>query len=356
MNSKEENSALDEMLAKENQANTKVPSKRKKNKKSIDEKPCVPNATECQESKTNDCQNDKIDSKQSQAIVPSVPQSKKDDKNALPKDKSKGNGAKMRVRDYIYWAISILLIGLLVVCVFLFAIGFRPAVVLTPSMKPTIPPGSLVLVKTIDADDIKVGDVIMFWPKKDGKTDSDDISVTHRVIEIKTDESGNITFVTHGDANSEGSTENVTQSQIIGKVHLSIPIIGILFLFIKNNLFVVIFGIIAIICLWYLISMVIKGKKENKETPAVVETTDKIVNTTINTTDKNVDSKNKTNTIKKEIKTNKTTDLQNNNDSKIVELDNNNFEVVELDNNDFEVVELEENSIENKDVKSNKNK
>ena len=198
------------------------------------------------------------------------------------KDKNNVSGKKMRVRDYFYWALSILLIGLLFVCVILFAIGFRPAVVLTPSMKPTVNPGSLVLVKSIDANKIKVGDIVMFWPSADGETDADEISVTHRVIEIRTDaETGKLIFITHGDANPEGSNEKVPQSQIIGKVHLAIPVFGILFLFIKNNLFVIIFGIIAIVCLWYLIAMIIKNNKAKKATvdsnENVVETTGEVV-------------------------------------------------------------------------------
>ncbi len=194
------------------------------------------------------------------------------------KDKNNVSGKKMRVRDYFYWALSILLIGLLFVCVILFAIGFRPAVVLTPSMKPTVNPGSLVLVKSIDANKIKVGDIVMFWPSADGETDADEISVTHRVIEIRTDaETGKLIFITHGDANSEGSNEKVPQSQIIGKVHLAIPVVGILFLFIKNNLFVIIFSIIAIVCLWYLIAMIIKNNKAKK---AMVDSNENVVETT----------------------------------------------------------------------------
>lgn len=172
--------------------------------------------------------------------------------------------AKMRVRDYIYWALSVFLIGILVMCVVLFVVGFRPAVVISPSMKPAIQPGSLVLVKSIDAEDIKVGDVIMFWPSDDAESNTDTLSTTHRVIEIKTDEAGSLVFITHGDANSEGSNETVPADRVIGKIYVSIPWIGVLFLFIKNNLLIVIFGAIAIMCLWYLISMYIKGNKEKK--------------------------------------------------------------------------------------------
>lgn len=171
---------------------------------------------------------------------------------------------KMRVRDYVYWALSILLIGILITCVMLFVVGFRPAVVISPSMKPAIQPGSLILVKSIDAEDIKVGDVIMFWPSDDAESNTDTLSTTHRVIEIKTDEAGSLVFITHGDANSEGSNETVPADRVIGKIYVSIPWIGVMFLFIKNNLFIVIFGAIAIMCLWYLISMYIKSNKEKK--------------------------------------------------------------------------------------------
>lgn len=192
--------------------------------------------------------------------VQDTPQITQDSSQKAEKGKT-----KMRVRDYIYWALSILLIGLLITCVVLFAVGFRPAVVISPSMKPAIQPGSLVLVKSIEPEKIKVGDVIMFWPTDDGGTkDSDELSVTHRVIEIKVSETGSLTFITHGDANDEGSNETVPASQVIGKIYLDIPWVGVVFLFVKNNLFLVIFGAIAIVCLCYLISMIRKNKKEKQ--------------------------------------------------------------------------------------------
>lgn len=190
-----------------------------------------------------------------------------DEKNDLSLDKGKGDATndkkgKHVVRDCIYLALSIILIGLLATCIILFAIGYRPAVVLTPSMRPTIIPGSLVLVKSVDTDTIKEGDVIMFWPTSEGESGkSDEISVTHRVVKVVVLSDGKRQFITKGDNNSSNDTAPIPESQVIGKIGMVIPYVGVVFLFIKNNLFIVIFGLIAIICLWYLVSMIISSKK-----------------------------------------------------------------------------------------------
>ena len=171
---------------------------------------------------------------------------------------------KRTVGDIVALILTVILLAIVAVCVILVIIGFRPAVVLTPSMRPAIDPGDLIIYKAVDAETIEVGDVITFWPSEDSE-ESNELSVTHRVIEIRANGDGTLTFITHGDANSEGSNETVTQDRVIGKVFAVIPWVGQLFLFIRNNLLVVIFAIVSIVILCYLLKYLYKSIKKDKE-------------------------------------------------------------------------------------------
>src|SRR4051812_37968410 len=55
-----------------------------------------------------------------------------------------------------------------------------PYTILTSSMEPGLPPGTLVVVKPIDPDDIRIGTIITFQLKS-GEPEM----VTHRVIAIQ---------------------------------------------------------------------------------------------------------------------------------------------------------------------------
>ena len=76
-----------------------------------------------------------------------------------------------------------------------FIFGRTTVWVMTPSMEPQIPAQSYILVKRVSAEEVNVGDVIIFRsddPSLDGSFN------THRVIEIIGDHEE---FVTKGDAN-----------------------------------------------------------------------------------------------------------------------------------------------------------
>lgn len=81
--------------------------------------------------------------------------------------------------------------------------GYTPLVVLTESMDPLIAEGDVIFAKDIDADDIKVGDVISFFDP----ASPDDAVLTHRVIAIETDEEGNRLAITAGDNNAKREYE-----------------------------------------------------------------------------------------------------------------------------------------------------
>lgn len=87
--------------------------------------------------------------------------------------------------------------------------------VVTPSMEPNLSVGEVIATKSVKMDEVKVGDIISF------RSQSPDMFgriITHRVVEIKTAENGEICFVTQGDANLSVDGRYVLESNFIGKV------------------------------------------------------------------------------------------------------------------------------------------
>jgi signal peptidase I len=99
--------------------------------------------------------------------------------------------------------------------------GSTPYTVLTGSMRPTYPPGTLIVVKPQDPETLGVGDAITFQ-----KESGDPEVVTHRIIESRQSSKGVRTFVTQGDANPSRDKNPVVVEQIRGKVWYSVPYLG----------------------------------------------------------------------------------------------------------------------------------
>ncbi len=99
--------------------------------------------------------------------------------------------------------------------------GSTPMTVLTGSMTPTYPPGTLIIVRPIDAPAITVGMPISYQLES-GK----DVVVTHRVVSITTGSDGSRLFTTKGDANAVPDAMPVRPVQVRGEVWYSIPYLG----------------------------------------------------------------------------------------------------------------------------------
>jgi signal peptidase len=97
-----------------------------------------------------------------------------------------------------------------------------PYTVLTGSMNPSYPPGTLVIVKPIATDQIRLGDVITYQI-----TSGQPGVITHRVIQIvEPSEPGDtVSFITKGDANSLPDAP-VKPVQVRGKVWYAVPFLG----------------------------------------------------------------------------------------------------------------------------------
>ncbi len=87
--------------------------------------------------------------------------------------------------------------------------------VITGSMEPRIPVGSLLLSKRTDIENIAVSDVVCFKSKEFG---GKNIIITHRVTGIYETPDGQILLQTKGDANLIADTSEVTEENLIGRV------------------------------------------------------------------------------------------------------------------------------------------
>lgn len=84
--------------------------------------------------------------------------------------------------------------------------------IISPSMEPTIPTGTYIMVRRVDAAQVRVGDVILFYshdPAIAGKMN------THRVVEILPTDNG-LQFTTKGDNNTLKDQYPVYDEDICG--------------------------------------------------------------------------------------------------------------------------------------------
>lgn len=100
-------------------------------------------------------------------------------------------------------------------------VGGQALTVLTNSMAPGMPPGTLVIVKPTPLDDIEVGDVLTYQIRS-----GDPAVVSHRVISRTVSTTGDTTFITKGDNNDLADPNPVTAVQIRGTVWYSLPLLG----------------------------------------------------------------------------------------------------------------------------------
>lgn len=96
-------------------------------------------------------------------------------------------------------------------------LGFRLYRIQTGSMEPTISIGSIIVVHETDPLKLRTGDIITFTSKDSAIYGE---ANTHRIIATETDDSGELRFVTQGDANPVADSVRVAPSDIKGKVVL----------------------------------------------------------------------------------------------------------------------------------------
>ena len=138
-------------------------------------------------------------------------------------------------------------------------LGYKPFIVLSGSMEPSIMTGDMVFVKETDPDSLKVGDVIAY---KSGSA-----VVTHRIVEVKS-ENGETRYVTQGDANNAADQSLVKPADVEGIYQRRVAGAGNLAMFMQTPTGMSLFVVCPLgrCVLWDVIRRQLESRKEVSRT------------------------------------------------------------------------------------------
>ena len=136
-------------------------------------------------------------------------------------------------------------------------LGYKPFIVLSGSMEPSIMTGDMVFVKETDPDSLKVGDVIAY---KSGSA-----VVTHRIVEVKS-ENGETRYVTQGDANNAADQSLVKPADVEGIYQRRVAGAGNLAMFMQTTTGMILFVVcpLVLFVLWDVIRRKPEGSVQDE--------------------------------------------------------------------------------------------
>lgn len=136
----------------------------------------------------------------------------------VKKDSRKGTGVLGRILIAIGTVLMVFIVAACLGLAIPRIAGYETYVVVSGSMEPSIPVGSIVYSEPVDPELLRSGDVIVF-------TDSirSEAPITHRVV---SNNPFTGTIITKGDANAARDVNPVTYDNVIGKVKAHVPRIG----------------------------------------------------------------------------------------------------------------------------------
>jgi signal peptidase len=135
--------------------------------------------------------------------------------------------------------------------------GSRALTVLTGSMAPAYPAGTLVIVRPTPPGEVRIGDVMTYQLKS-----GEPVLVTHRVIEKIYDTNGELSFTTKGDNNDLADDEPVKAVQVVGTVWYAIPLLGWVNNAVNGELRPLIIPIVVGLLFAYAVWMIISGARD----------------------------------------------------------------------------------------------
>ena len=139
--------------------------------------------------------------------------------------KEKGLGHYLSVA--ISLAVFLIVVALAAVLIVIPKVsGAIPLTVLTSSMEPSLPPGTLIIVRPVDVKDLRIGDVATYQISS-GRPGV----ITHRITEVNSTSTGELSFTFKGDNNADIDSKQVVPDQIQGRVWYSVPYMG----FVNNS-------------------------------------------------------------------------------------------------------------------------
>lgn len=141
--------------------------------------------------------------------------------------------------------------------------GYKPYIVLSDSMKDTFAVGDVVLIKTVQPEELQPGDIVSF---KSIDPNNYGMIVTHKIREITT-YNQQPAFVTYGTTTGVDDSYPVPYSQVLGKYVVTLHGLGNFFEFLKTPTGYVCIVLIPflLLILWQAVNFIrilIKYKKE----------------------------------------------------------------------------------------------
>lgn len=130
-------------------------------------------------------------------------------------------GVVGRALSFVALLLAVLAAAVLIVVPM--ATGSQTYSVLTNSMRPHLPPGTLLVSRPVAFQDLRVGDVITYQLES-GQADV----ITHRIVTTSADQQGNTLFITQGDNNALPDEAPVREIQVRGKLFYAVPYAGFL--------------------------------------------------------------------------------------------------------------------------------
>jgi len=187
--------------------------------------------------------------------------------NKLVRNKHKANNSPLRLAVLRDSLLYVLLMVFIVVIVALHSVsqgsfykifGYSAMTVVGSSMQEVLPQHSLIIVKEVDSQTIKIGDDISYLT-------ADNLIITHQVSAIIENYDGNNQrgFQTRGTNNKNADLEIVVADAIIGRVIYHNLAIGKILVFIKDKFFYLLGCGLLFVGVWQLQSIFHK-RKENR--------------------------------------------------------------------------------------------
>ena len=159
----------------------------------------------------------------------------------------------------------VVFLGLLVIAGFLFVpkmLGYDEYAVLSGSMEPGIPVGSIVYDKNFAASEAREGAVVTYQLPAG-------TLVTHRIISVDKEEQ---TVITQGDANNIADTAPVAWQQIVGVYAFHIPYLGYISIYAKTPLGIaVVCGVLIVLILLNFIPDILEEDKKKISDTEIVD-------------------------------------------------------------------------------------
>lgn len=165
----------------------------------------------------------------------------------------------MKVLNYLFKVLSWIVIAAIAIYMAVAApviLGFRPVVVLSGSMEPTFPVGSIVYYHKCGFEELQVGDAVTFK--------AEDALVTHRITTVN---GISRTVVTKGDNNTTEDPVPIEENEIVGKtMNFAIPYAGYFVTYSKKTIAIAVMA--GILLINYVLESICsrqKGDKKNEE-------------------------------------------------------------------------------------------